>query len=240
MKKVIGKFVANQSGNSVIITTGIFVIGLMTILLMITIMGVYINKRYMQNAADAASLAAARTLANKYKDELILRREQSLKEFWNEVKQAANGQVDLESSFIDEKIGSPGLRQTLKAHKVPSIRQLNNETKYQPFINQFSTAKLSEILYFTTGQYREEIFGSAEEYAVKNGGLGQVRGFFPADGQPKIRVEIRKSVKLPIFDELLPPENRYISIPSAAKVHSSDLPPLNVKGKIPVTYDSFH
>lgn len=221
-------------------TTGISFISLMIILLMVTIMGVYINKRYIQNAADAASLAAAKTLANKYKEELILRREQSLKGFWDEVELAANDQVDLEAKFIDEKIGSPELRQTLKAHKTPSILQLNKETKYQPFISEFSIANLSEILYVTAGRYREEIFRSAEEYAVKNGALSQVRGTFPADGQPKIRVETRKIVKLPIFDDFLANEKRYISIPSAAKVNSPDLPPLNVKRKTLVTYDSFH
>lgn len=239
MKPLLAKLRFDQRGNSLIMTTGMSFISLMIIVMMVTIMGVYIKKEFTQNAADAASLAAAKTLANKYKAELIFRREQALRNFWNEVELAANGQPNLEEGIIEEKIGSPELRQVLKTHKTPSIRQLNNETKYQPFASEFSTENLSEILYFTTSRYREDIFRSAEIFASKNGALSQVRGIFPADGQPKIRIETRKIVKLPIFDEFLPTAKRYISMPSAAKVSSPDLPPLNLKGKTPLTYDSF-
>lgn len=242
MKKLLCKDRTNERGNATVITVGILLATMMMIVLLATIFSIYINKRQMQTAADAASLGAVKTLSERYKQELIQQRKQSLQHFWAEVEQQMTRQTNnltltppeskkMREQIIDDLIGLEQLRTELKSNRTPSVKLLHNESRYQYFAQQFSSERLGDILYQTASQNRQAILKSAGEMAVKNGAEKKVQGVFPADQQPKIMFTVQKPIRLLIFDDLMAQANKYISISAAARIQSNDLPPIEIKQK---------
>lgn len=165
----------------------------------------YIEKRQSQNIADAASLAAAQELRDKFEQEMKRKTGETIGDFMTELDSAYNAIVpvetrppydDFKKTYIGDHLRTEELKQKLAAGTFDNDEDWLLVVKEPYFQSKFTAQANGDLLYDAFNQNAAAIRAAAEYAIALNRGKPTGKITFPDEQKPKLLLEATRTVRI--------------------------------------------
>ncbi len=199
------KYLRNEKGSMSIValfTLAAVIIGSVFLFYFFT---AFVEKRQAQNIADAAALAAAQVLRDKFEEAMKNKTEETLNRFLNATLPSEYDKLsedpkpefeDFRKKFIDANIRSEELKQKLLSETYRNDEDWPLVVKEPFFQSEYDAQQNGDILYQAFVQNGPAIGDAARTAIELNHGKPTGIITFPDEGKPKLLVEAARTVRI--------------------------------------------